>query len=62
MDGPTFADPLNDQTNSSVVDSGSSFVFRVSFPDFDKLICASSPTNITCVDFYEEPFVLILDV
>jgi hypothetical protein len=30
MDGPPFADPLNDQANSSIVDSSSSFIFRVS--------------------------------
>jgi hypothetical protein len=46
--------------SSSIVDPNSSFIFRVSFPDFDKLICARSPTNITCID--EEPFVLILIV
>ena len=62
MDGPPFADPLNDKTNSSIVDSSSSFVFRVSFPDLDELICACSPTNITCIDLYEEPFVLVLVV
>jgi hypothetical protein len=62
MDGPPFADPLDDQANSSIIDSSSSFIFRVSFPDFDKLICARSSTNITCVDLYEEPFVIILVV
>jgi hypothetical protein len=62
MDGPSFADPLNDQTNSSIVDSSPSFVFRVSFPDSNELIGTRSPTNITCVNFYGEPLVLVLIV
>jgi hypothetical protein len=62
MDGPPFADPLNDQTDSSIVDSSSSFIFRVSFPNLDKLISTRSPSNITCVDFYKEPFVFVFVV
>ena len=62
MNGPSFADPLNDQANSSIVDSGSSFIFGVSFPYLDKLIRTRAPANITCINFNEKPFVFVLDV
>ena len=62
MDGPPFADPLNYQAHSSIVDSCSSFIFGVPFPYLDKLIRTRSPADITCINFNEEPFVLVLVV
>ncbi len=62
MNGSPFADPFNDQPNSSIIDSSPSFVLRISFPDFSELISTCSPTDVTRVDFYEEPPVLIFVV
>jgi hypothetical protein len=53
---------MTNQANSSIVDSSSSFIFRFSFPYLDRLIRTRSPAKITCVDFYKEPFVLVLVV
>ncbi len=59
---PALADPFDDQPYSVIIDSRSSLVPRFSYPYFNKLIGACSPTYITGVYLHEEPLILIFVV